>query len=50
VKQIAFGMKHRQSSIHLAFSMTINKSQGQSVVGLDLHTDVFAHHTDDYQI
>ncbi|KAJ7673893.1 hypothetical protein DFH06DRAFT_1173459 [Mycena polygramma] len=35
----------RQFPVHLAFSMTINKSQGQSVdnIGLDLRTDVFAH-------
>jgi hypothetical protein len=45
VEQIGFAMKHRQFPVHLAFSMTINKSQGQSVdhIGLDLRTDVFAH-------
>ncbi|KIK96932.1 hypothetical protein PAXRUDRAFT_137332, partial [Paxillus rubicundulus Ve08.2h10] len=34
-----------QFSVQLAFSMTINKSQGQSVkyVGLDLCTPVFYH-------
>ena len=34
-----------QFPVHVAFSMTINKSQGQSVqyVGLDLHTPVFSH-------
>jgi ATP-dependent exoDNAse (exonuclease V) alpha subunit len=44
-EQIAFEMKRRQFSVHLAFCMTINKAQGQSVdhVGLDLHTNVFAH-------
>jgi ATP-dependent exoDNAse (exonuclease V) alpha subunit len=45
VEQIAFAMKRRQFPIRLAFSMTINKLQGQSVdhIGLDLRTDVFAH-------
>ena len=35
----------RQFPVRLAFAMTINKSQGQSVthVGLDLRTAVFAH-------
>jgi hypothetical protein len=44
-EQIAFEMKRRQFPVRLAFSMTINKSQGQSVdhIGLDLRTDVFAH-------
>jgi ATP-dependent exoDNAse (exonuclease V) alpha subunit len=44
-EQIAFEMKRRQFPIRLAFSMTINKAQGQSVdhVGLDLRTDIFAH-------
>ena len=34
-----------QFPVQLAFAMTINKSQGQSVanVGLDLHTPVFSH-------
>jgi len=36
---------HQQFPAHLAFSMTINKSQGQSVqnVGLHLPTPVFTH-------
>ena len=35
----------RQFPVRLAFSMTINKSQGQSVthVGLDLRVPVFSH-------
>jgi hypothetical protein len=35
----------RQFPVHLAFAMTINKSQGQSVthVGLDLRVPVFSH-------
>ena len=38
-------LQHLQFPVHLAFSMTINKSQGQSVkyVGLDLRTPVFSH-------
>jgi hypothetical protein len=45
VEQIGFAMKHQQFPVRLAFSMTINKSQGQSVdhIGLDLRTDVFPH-------
>jgi ATP-dependent exoDNAse (exonuclease V) alpha subunit len=44
-KQVGISMKRRQFPVRLAFSMTINKAQGQSVdyVGLDLRTDVFAH-------
>jgi len=44
-EEIPFAMRHQQVPVHLAFCMTINKAQGQSVkhVGLDLHTDVFAH-------
>ncbi len=36
---------HHQFPVRLAFAMTINKSQGQSVtyVGLDLHTPIFSH-------
>jgi ATP-dependent exoDNAse (exonuclease V) alpha subunit len=43
--QLAFEMKRRQFPVRLAFVLTINKSQGQSVdtIGLDLRTDVFAH-------
>jgi len=38
-------LRHLQFPVRLAFSITINKSQGQSVkyVGLDLHTPVFSH-------
>ena len=38
-------LRQHQFPVRLAFSMTINKSQGQSVthMGLDLHTPVFSH-------
>ncbi|XP_026439102.1 uncharacterized protein LOC113337723 [Papaver somniferum] len=38
-------MERRQFPIHVAYAMTINKSQGQSVkyVGIDLRTPVFSH-------
>src|SRR5882762_5390378 len=38
-------LSRRQFPVHVAFAMTINKSQGQSVthVGLDLHSAVFSH-------
>jgi hypothetical protein len=38
-------LSHRQFPVRLAFVMTINKSQGQSVthVGLDLRVPVFSH-------
>ncbi|KIK25616.1 hypothetical protein PISMIDRAFT_96301, partial [Pisolithus microcarpus 441] len=34
-----------QFPVHLAYAMTINKSQGQSVknVGIDLHSEFFSH-------
>ena len=40
-----FRLRRHQFPVQLAFAMTINKSQGQSVehVGLDLHTPVFSH-------
>ena len=40
-----FNFKRLQFPIRLCFSMTINKSQGQSfkVVGLDLETECFSH-------
>jgi hypothetical protein len=43
--QNAFKFTRKQFPIKLCFSMTINKSQGQSVkhVGLDLTTPVFTH-------
>lgn len=44
-EEIGFHMERRQFPVRLAFSMTINKSQGQSVknVGLDLRHPVFTH-------
>jgi hypothetical protein len=40
-----FKIRRRQFPVRLAFAMTINRAQGQSVkyVGLDLRTSVFAH-------
>ena len=42
---LSFEFRHRQFPVHLAFAMTINKSQGQSLgtVGMDLRQPVFAH-------
>jgi ATP-dependent exoDNAse (exonuclease V) alpha subunit len=42
---LPFQLRRRQFPVRLAFAMTINKSQGQSVkhVGLDLRTHVFTH-------
>ena len=38
-------LQRRQFPVQLAFAMTVNKSQGQSLkhVGLDLRTPVFSH-------
>ncbi|CAG8849197.1 6030_t:CDS:2, partial [Gigaspora margarita] len=43
--ELPFIFRWRQFPIQLAFAMTINRSQGQSVkhVGLDLRTPVFSH-------
>jgi ATP-dependent exoDNAse (exonuclease V) alpha subunit len=43
--QIPFELHRCQFPIYLAFAMTINKAQGQSVkyVGLDFHSSVFTH-------
>ncbi|KAL7186096.1 hypothetical protein ACSBR2_027952 [Camellia fascicularis] len=40
-----FQMTRRQFSVRLAYALTINKSQGQSVkfVGVDLRISVFSH-------
>jgi len=42
---IAFKFKRRQFPVRLAFALSINKAQGQSVkhVGLDLRVPVFSH-------
>ena len=41
----SFRLRRRQFPVHLAFSMSINKAQGQSVkfAGIDLRTPVFTH-------
>ena len=43
--ELPFTMTRRQFPVRLAYAMTINKSQGQSVkyVGVDLRTPVFSH-------
>ncbi|PIA30674.1 LOW QUALITY PROTEIN: hypothetical protein AQUCO_05400048v1 [Aquilegia coerulea] len=45
VSETPFQMARRQFPVRLAFAMTINKSQGQSVkyVGIDLRNHVFSH-------
>ena len=42
---VSFKFRRRQYPVRLAFAMTINKAQGQSLkyVGLDLRAPVFAH-------
>ena len=44
-EEMPIPMSRHQFPVRLAFVMTINKAQGQSVriVGLDLHTPVFSH-------
>lgn len=44
-EELPFKLKCCQFPVRVAFAMTINKSQGQSVryVGIDFHTPVFAH-------
>ena len=44
-EQLPIKLRRRQFPVRLAFVMTVNKSQGQSVqhVGLDLRTPVFSH-------
>jgi hypothetical protein len=44
-EQLPIKLRHRQFPVHLAFAMTVNKAQGQSVkhVGLNLQTPVFSH-------
>ncbi|KAJ8481437.1 hypothetical protein ONZ45_g15318 [Pleurotus djamor] len=43
--EFAFTLRRRQFPVRLAFALTINKAQGQSVryVGLDLRVPVFSH-------
>jgi ATP-dependent DNA helicase PIF1 len=43
VRQIAFATKRRKLPVHLAFPMTINKSQSMDHIGLALCSDFFAH-------
>jgi hypothetical protein len=43
--EFTFMLRQRQFPVHLAFAMSINKAQGQSIkyVGLDLCVPVFSH-------
>ena len=43
--EFTFLLRRRQFPVRLAFAMTINKAQGQSMkyVGIDLRTPVFSH-------
>ncbi|MGH7240114.1 MAG: hypothetical protein ACREHG_08625 [Candidatus Saccharimonadales bacterium] len=45
LSEVPFKLRRRQFPVHLAFAMTINKAQGQSVkhIGLDLWSPVFTH-------
>ena len=45
VEAIGFHLSRRQFPVQLAFAMTINKSQGQSVkyIGINFQTPVFTH-------
>ena len=45
VEAVSFHLSCRQFPVQLAFAMTINKSQGQSVknVGINFQTPVFTH-------
>ena len=45
VEAVGFHLSRRQFALRLAFAMTINKSQGQSVknVGIHFQTPVFTH-------
>lgn len=45
IEAVGFHLTHRQFPVCLAFTMTINKSQGQSVknVGINFQTPVFTH-------
>jgi hypothetical protein len=44
-ESLPIDLSHRWFPVHLAFIMTINKAQAQSIIniGIDLHTPVFSH-------